>query len=70
MIIKTGAGEPERYEDQIRQKFVEKVITNVKERFPQVSILEAFSILDPSGMLAEPETSMEYLSTLLDHYDE
>ena len=69
MIIKTGAGEPERYEDQIRQKFVEKVITNVKERFPQVSILEAFSILNPSGMLGEPETSMEYLSILLDHYD-
>ena len=69
MISKTGAGEPERYDDQIRQKFVEKVITNVKERFPQVGILEAFSILDPSGVLGEPETSMEYLSMLLDQYD-
>ena len=69
MIIITTSGEPEKYEDQIRQKFVDKVITNVKERFPQVSLLEAFSVLDPSGMLGEPETSMEYLSTLLDHYD-
>ena len=51
MIIKTGAGEPERYDDQTRQKFVEKVITNVTERFRQVGILEAFSILDPSGVL-------------------
>lgn len=49
---------------------MDKVITNVKERFPQVGLLEAFiSVLDPSGMLGEPETSMEYLSTLLDHYD-
>ena len=69
MINKTGAGEPERYDDQIRQKFVEKVITNVKERFPQVGILEAFSILDPSGVLGEPETCMEYLSMLLYQYD-
>ena len=66
MIIKTGAGEPERYDDQIRQTFVEKVITNVEERFPQVGILEAFGILDPSGVLGEPETFMEYLSMLLD----
>ena len=34
-----------------------------------MGILEAFSILDPSGVLGEPETSMEYLSMLLDQYD-
>ena len=68
MIIMTRAGEPERYEDQITPKFVDKIITNVKECFPQVSILEAFSVLDPSGMFGEPEMFMGYLSTFLDHY--
>ena len=29
MVIKTGVGEAERYENQIRQKFLDKVITNV-----------------------------------------
>ena len=70
MVIKTGVGEAERYENQIRQKFLDKVITNVNERFPQVGILEAFSALDPAlGMLGEPETSTEYLSQLMDHYN-
>ena len=69
IIIKMGPGETERYENQIRQNFVGKVITNVKERFPHAGISEAFSISDPSGMLGEPQTCMEYLSTLLDHYD-
>lgn len=46
MIIKTGIGEPERHKDQIRQKFLDKVIINVCERFPQVNVLEAFSALD------------------------
>ena len=64
LIIKTGARKSERYEDQVRQKFLDKVITNVKERFPQISVLEAFSALDPSGVLGEPETSIEYLSTV------
>ena len=69
LIIKTGARESERYEDQVRQKFLDKVITNVKERFPQIGVLEAFSALDPSGMLGEPEISIGCLSTIIDHYD-
>ena len=70
MIVKTGVGEPEMYEDQIRQKFLENVITNVRERFPQVNVLEAFSALDPAlGMLGDPEISSDYLSTLMEHYD-
>ena len=34
-----------------------------------MGILEVFSILDPSGVLGEPETSMDYPSMLLDQYD-
>ena len=45
------ANEPERFESNIRQKFITKVVTNLEEQFPQVDTLEAFSVLDPAGLL-------------------
>ena len=46
------------------------MIINLHERFPQVNTLEAFSILDPSGLLGQPETASEYLPLLLTHYND
>ena len=70
-LITIREGEPERYEENVRQKFLAQVIINLEERFPQVNTLEAFSILDPSGLLSdETGLSGEHLERLLDHYAE
>ena len=69
-LIQVRANEPERFESGIRQKFITKVVTNLEERFPQVDTLEAFSILDPAGLLGQEGVAEEKLQVLLEHYHE
>lgn len=66
-LIQVRANEPERFESGIRQKFLTQVITNLEERFPQVDTLEAFSILDPAGLLGQEGVAEEKLEILLVH---
>lgn len=69
-LIQVRANEPERFESSTRQKFLSQVITNLEERFPQVDVLEAFSILDPAGLLGQEGVAEEKLEVLLEHYHE
>ncbi len=69
LVITVADREPEKYESDVRQQFLSKVITNLGDRFPKVNILEAFSVFDPSGLLGE-SVAEEHLVTLLDHYKE
>ena len=68
MIVRTN--EPEHYEVNVRQPFLTKLLTNLMDRFPKCHVVEAFSILDPAGLLAENEVAREHLDVLLDHYSE
>ena len=43
---------------------------NLEERFPQVDTLEAFSVLDPAGLLGQEGVAEEKLAVLLEHYHE
>ena len=45
-----------------------QIITNLQERFPQLDTLEAFSILDPAGLLGQIGIAKEKLEVLLKHY--
>ena len=38
------------------------------ERFPKRDVVEAFSVLDPSGLLGKNEVAKEHLEVLLNHY--
>jgi hypothetical protein len=38
------------------------------ERFPKRDVVEAFSVLDPAGLLGENEVAKEHLEVLLNHY--
>ena len=68
-LVTIRAGEPENFEVNVRQKFLREIIKNIEERFPQVEILEAFSIFDPSGLLPHKEITSKKLEILLEHYD-
>ena len=70
ILVHIKASEPSNYEARVRQKFLNALISNLQNRFPQVDVLEAFSILDPAGLLGQEVMSEEYLDTLLNHYDE
>ena len=52
----------------MRQVFLSKVVTNLQERFPQVEVVEAFTIFDPAGLLGQEVLALEKLNILLDHY--
>lgn len=62
--------EPENYEVNVRQPFLTKLLTNLMERFPKCDVIEAFSVLDPVGLLGENEVAKEHLDVLLNHYSE
>ncbi len=64
LVITVADRVPEKYESNVQQKFLSRVITNLGERFPKVNILETFSVL-----LGE-SVAEEHLVTLLDHYEE
>ena len=53
----------QRFESHVRQKFLSHIIENIQERFPQAELLEAFSILDPQGLVGDDQ-----LEIILDHY--
>ena len=63
-LVQIRANDPERFEVSVRQKFS----TNLHDRFPQVDLLEAFSIFDPAGLLGGDAIAEEKLEILLDHY--
>ena len=65
--ITTTASEPQRFETQVRQKFLSQVIINLQERFPHTELLEAFSILDPEGLLGQQGVE-DQLGVILEHY--
>ena len=61
--------EPEHFKASICQAFVlSKVITNLKVHFPQIDIIEAFTIFDPATSLGEEVLALKKLRLLLDHY--
>ena len=62
--------EPEKFEVSVRQAFLSKVATNLQERFPQVELLESFTIFDPAGLLGQEVLALDRLRKLLDHYNE
>lgn len=39
---------------QVYRQFLENVIQNLKDRFPDITLLKAFSIFDPEAMDFEP----------------
>ena len=45
-----------------------EVLKNLRDRFPQVQLLEAFSVFDPQGLLGQYSVATEKLEVLLDHY--
>jgi hypothetical protein len=45
-------------------------MTNLQERFPQVDLLESFTIFDPAGLLGQEVLALGRLGKLLDHYNE
>ena len=51
MLVNIQANEPEKYEKSVHQTFLTEVITNLRDRFPQVKVLEAFSVFNPQGLL-------------------
>lgn len=51
IVIGITEGEPEKYERNVRLHFLNKVIDNLRNRFPKVDVLEAFSVFDPSSLL-------------------
>ena len=44
------------------------MITNLQERFPQIDIIEVFTVFDPAGLLGQEVLALEKLRLLLDHY--
>ena len=67
-LVQIRANDPERFEVSVRQKFLAEISTNLRDRFPQVDLLEAFSIFDPAGLLGQDAIAEEKLEILLDHY--
>ena len=67
-LVKIRANEPEKFEEAVRQTFLTEVIKNLHDRFPQVEVLEAFSIFDPQGLLGQDSLATEKLEVLLDQY--
>ena len=69
--VHVGTNEPANYEARVRQPFLSKLQTNLMERFPKSDVLEAFSVLDPAGLLGGNEQiATEQLDVLLNHYAE
>lgn len=64
-LVHVQTNEPEQFETFVRQAFLSKVITNLRERFPQIEI---FTIFDPAGLLGQVVLALEKLKLLLDHY--
>ena len=52
-LVKIQANEPEKYEKSVRQISLTEVIKNLCNHFPQVDVLEAFSVFDPQGLLGQ-----------------
>lgn len=67
-LVHVQTNEPEQFETFVRQAFLSKVITNLQEHFPQIEIIEAFTIFDPAGLLGQEVLALEKLKLLLDHY--
>ena len=61
---------PKNYEVNVCQPFLTKLLANLMERFPKRDVVEAFSVLDPSGLLGKNEVAKEHLEVLLNHYSE
>ena len=45
----------------VRQPFLTKLLTNLMEQFFKCDVIEAFSVLDPAGLLGENEVAKEHL---------
>lgn len=58
--INTSEAQKSNFQKQIQEKYVTALVTQLKDRLPDVVELEAFSILDPSKL---PEESAEGFST-------
>ena len=63
----------ESFDSQVRCPFLVAVINHLRNRFPAVEILEAFSIFDPHNLPANVVDELgdygnDKLTTLLDHY--
>ena len=69
-LVHIQHNEPAQFEVLVCQAFIAKVITNLQERFPQVDLLESFTIFDPSGLLGQDFLALDKLKILLDHYSE
>ena len=52
-LVHVQINEPEQFENSVREVFLSKVVTNLQERFPQVEIVEAFTVFDPAGLLGQ-----------------
>ena len=61
MLFRVRDNEPEWFESSIHQKFLAQIITNLQEQLPQIDTLEAFSILDPAGLLGQVGMAEEKL---------
>ena len=69
-LVHIRCNEPEQFEVSVRQAFLSNVTTNLQERFPQVDLLESFTIFDPAGLLGQEVLALDRLRKLLDHYNE
>ena len=65
-LVHIRCNEPEKFEVSVRQAFL---ATNLQERFPQVELLESFTIFDPAGLLGQEVLALDRLRKLLDHYN-
>ena len=49
VLVNIQANEPEKYKKSVCQTFLTEVVMNLHDRFPQVKVLEAFSVFDPQA---------------------
>ena len=52
-MVHVQPNEPEQFENSVHQVSLSKVVTNLSEHFPQVEVIEAFTIFDPAGLLGQ-----------------
>ncbi|XP_052086411.1 zinc finger protein 862-like [Mytilus californianus] len=59
--VKYKQTEIDRFQEQVYQPFINNVISNLHDRFPDTSVLDSFSVFDPDLLDQKDPSTNEYL---------
>lgn len=59
--VKYNQTEVNRFKEQVYQPFINNVISNLHDRFPDTSVLDSFSVFDPDLLDQRDPSTNEYL---------